>query len=93
MKRCRFVSLPARSSAFAHTGCNRGKQTETCVLPQGYISTSHMRWFLEAEGSRNYEDEDTMNALLRKLDTNGDGQVPTAPRAHVGGIFGEDMLP
>ena len=43
--------------------------------PQGYISTGHMKWFLEAEGSRNYEDEDTLNALLRKLDTNGDGQV------------------
>jgi hypothetical protein len=37
-----------------------------------------MRWFLEAEGSRNYEDEETMNALLRKLDTNGDGQVKQA---------------
>jgi hypothetical protein len=34
-----------------------------------------MKWFLEAEGSRNYEDEDTLNALLRKLDTNGDGKV------------------
>jgi hypothetical protein len=68
-------------------------QTETFVPPQGYISTSHMRWFLEAEGSRNYEDEDTMNALLRKLDTNGDGQVPTAPRAHVGRTSGKYMLP
>lgn len=37
-----------------------------------------MKWFLEAEGSRNYEDEDTLNALLRKLDTNGDGQVAAA---------------
>ncbi len=37
-----------------------------------------MRWFLEAEGSRNYEDEETMNALMRKLDTNGDGQVKQA---------------
>jgi len=50
-----------------------------CVTrAQGYISTLHMRWFLEAEGSRNYEDEETMNALLRKLDTNGDGQVKQA---------------
>lgn len=50
-----------------------------CVThAQGYISTLHMRWFLEAEGSRNYEDEETMNALMRKLDTNGDGQVKQA---------------
>jgi hypothetical protein len=42
---------------------------------QGYISTSHMKWFMEAEGSRNYEDEAAMNELLRKLDTNGDGKV------------------
>jgi hypothetical protein len=34
-----------------------------------------MKWFMEAEGSRNYEDEATMNELLRKLDTNGDGKV------------------
>jgi hypothetical protein len=46
---------------------------------QGYISTPHMRWFMEAEGSRNYEDEETMNALLRKLDTNGDGRVKQPP--------------
>jgi hypothetical protein len=38
-----------------------------------------MRWFMEAEGSRNYEDEETMNALLRKLDTNGDGKVKQPP--------------
>lgn len=42
---------------------------------KGYISTSHMKWFMEAEGSRNYEDEATMNELLRTLDTNGDGKI------------------
>ncbi len=46
---------------------------------QGYISTSHMQWFMEAEGSRNYEDEAAMSELLRKLDTNGDGKVISPP--------------
>ena len=34
-----------------------------------------MKWFMEAEGSRNYEDEAAMNELMRTLDTNGDGKV------------------
>ena len=37
-----------------------------------------MRWFMEAEGSRNYEDPATLDALIHKLDTNGDGQVLAA---------------
>ena len=46
-----------------------------------------MKWFMEAEGSRNYEDEATMNELLRKLDTNGDGKVaPPKVPVHTGGI-------
>ncbi len=47
-----------------------------------------MQWFMEAEGSRNYEDEATMNELLRKLDTNGDGKVAPQKKCHVhtGGI-------
>lgn len=62
------------------------------TLPQGYISTSHMKWFLEAEGSRNYEDEDTLNALLRKLDTNGDGQVAAARLQSCSGLRVEQTI-